>query len=167
MTDAIFDTWARAWNVSPLALADLRARYVTACEQELDRDNPINSEARVSSEIRLAAPRNNILLFRNNVGALQDKTGRSVRFGLANDSKQLNERIKSADLIGIRRVRITQQMVGQDIGQFASVEAKWRGWQEGEDKVREAAQKEWATLVHSWGGYAQITTSCGSIAISN
>lgn len=163
---SIIKEWAAAWGVSPLAMADLAARYVTVCKQPLDTDSPLNSETRVSSELRLAAPHNGMILWRNNVGALQDKNGRPVRYGLANDSKALNERIKSADLIGIRKVLITPQMVGQVFGQFASVEAKKRTWQEGEDKEREAAQKEWANLVLSWGGYAQITNTCDSIATS-
>ena len=160
----IIDTWAQAWGVPAAALADLRARYVTACEQPLNTDDPSNSESRVQSEVRLAAPKQNMLLFRNNVGALLNADGRPVRYGLANDSKQLNERIKSADLIGVRRVLITPQHVGTVIGQFTSIECKWRGWKPGEDAKRERAQKEWATLVQSWGGHAVIT--CDSIAIS-
>lgn len=164
---SIMDTWANHWRIPADAMADLRRLYVTACEQELNEDDPINSENRVQSEIRLAAPKNDLLLFRNNVGALLNPSGRPVRFGLANDSKALNTRIKSADLIGIRRLLITQAMVGTYVGQFASVEAKWRGWHEGEDPARELSQKQWATLVHAWGGYARITQSCDSIAISN
>lgn len=161
----VIDQWAQAWSIPAAALADLRARYVIATAAEVDNTLPENSEARVQSEVRLAAPRANLLLFRNNVGALLNENGRPIRYGLANDSKQMNQHIKSADLVGIRRVLITQAHLGTVIGQFASVECKWRGWQEGEDKKREKAQKEWATLVQSWGGFAKVTSTCDNIAI--
>lgn len=153
---SIIDTWAQAWGVPPAALADLRARYVVAAAQPLEQDVPTNSESYVQSEIRLAAPKYNMWMWRNNVGALLNQEGRPVRYGLANDSKQLNEKIKSADLIGIRRLLITPAHVGTVIGQFASVECKWRGWKEGEDVKRERAQKEWASAVLSWGGHSRI-----------
>ena len=48
------------------------------------------SEAAVSNDVRLVAARAGTRLWRNNVGVLEDKTGRPVRSGLANDSKALN-----------------------------------------------------------------------------
>lgn len=164
----IFQTWARAWGIHDAAIADLQARYVTASHDGMEEsDDPKNSETYVQSEIRLAAPRNGMLLYRNNVGALLDKRGVPVRYGLCNDNKKLNDAIKSADLIGIRKLLITQAMVGTTIGQFASVEVKKRGWKPGEDPAREGAQKQWATLVLSWGGYACITQSCDTIKFAN
>lgn len=155
----MIDQWAAKWGISPLAIAELRAMYVAEVLPAKQSDDPKDSESYVQSECRLLAPRHGILLFRNNVGALVDDRGVPVRYGLANDSKQLNEKIKSADLIGIRRVVITQQMVGSTIGQFASVECKKRYWQPGEDTRREKAQKEWANLVSTWGGWSVITSS--------
>lgn len=154
---SMFDEWAKRHNISQAALSELRAMYAQAGVSGVDPRDPVSSEARVQSEMRLAAAGRNVILFRNNVGALQDKTGRPVRYGLLNDSKALNERIKSADLIGIRRVLITPAMVGSVIGQFCSREVKWRGWQPGEDKRREGAQMEWVNLVNSHGGDAKIT----------
>lgn len=116
-----------------------------------------DSEAYVQSEVRLAAPRGGMLLWRNNVGALLDSRGVPVRYGLCNDNATLNKTFKSADLVGIRKVLITPAMVGQTIGQFASLECKHRGWRWQGDS-HEVAQAAWANLVNSWGGYAKFTT---------
>jgi hypothetical protein len=102
------------------------------------------------------------MLWRNNVGALQTPAGAWVRFGLANDSPALNKRLKSADLIGVRRVLIGPQHIGHTIGQFVSREAKHATWRPGEDPARETAQFAWAALVNSWGGDARIVTGPGS-----
>lgn len=48
-------------------------------------------EASIQSAIRLAAAKMGIVLFRNNVGTLQDRNGQYVRYGLC---------IGSSDLIG-------------------------------------------------------------------
>lgn len=58
-------------------------------------------EAAVQERIRLRAGELGIHLFRNNVGVAETENGRPIRYGLANDSAQLNKRLKSADLIGI------------------------------------------------------------------
>lgn len=92
----------------------------------------------------------NVVLWRNNVGVLIDKTGRPVRYGLANESKAMNNRYKSADLIGIRRVTITPDMVGSVVGVFMSVEVKTLT---GSVKP---AQQSWADLIASYGGIATI-----------
>ena len=86
------------------------------------------SEAQVQQEIRLQAPVSGQILWRNNNGACFDDTGRLIRYGLAHDSKQINEVFKSSDLIGINPVVITQEMVGRTIGQFFAVEVKPEGW---------------------------------------
>ncbi len=103
-----------------------------------------------------------VYLTRNNVGALTDKYGRLIRYGLANSSKAENERIKSADLIGWRTVTITPDMVGRRIAQFLSREAKAPGWHyTGTD--REVAQKAWADLVNAAGGDACFATGIGTL----
>src|SRR6185437_4671449 len=88
----------------------------------------LKSEAGILSEIRLEASEHGARLWRNNVGATYTDKGDFIRYGLANDSMQLNQAIKSADLIGIRPVLITQDHVGQIIGQFISREIKKPGW---------------------------------------
>jgi hypothetical protein len=92
-------------------------------------------------------------LWRNNSGAFVDKAGRWVRYGLGNISTAANKMYKSADYIGIRPVLITQDMVGQTIGQFVSVEYK------GTHGKVDPAQIAWAKLVRSLGGYAEINNT--------
>lgn len=120
------------------------------------------TEGWAQASIRLEAPRKGVRLFRNNVGVLQDKTGRPVRYGLANDSAALNKKIKSADLIGWRRVVITPAHVGTVIAQFVSREAKEPGWTFSGTE-REQAQAAWAHLVLADGGDAAFATGPGSL----
>lgn len=155
MNDTL-DQWQRTWGVSEAAMQDLRMRLAPQPSEEPGNGK---SEAFSQSQIRLAAPRHQTILFRNNVGALMDARGVPVRYGLMNESKQMNERVKSGDLIGIERVQITPNHVGQFFGRFISVECKHPGWRPGEDKVREKAQQEWIALVRTWGGRAVFATA--------
>lgn len=116
------------------------------------------SEAAVQQDIRLAAARRNAYLWRNNSGAFQDERGNFIRYGLANDSKKLNEEIKSSDLIGPTPVIVTQEMVGRTIAVFTAVEVKPAGWT-GVRSARERAQAKFIALVRSLGGYAGFATS--------
>lgn len=120
------------------------------------------SESGISSDIRLEASQRGCRLWRNNVGATYTPTGQFIRFGLANDSAQLNKAIKSADLIGIRPVLITQAHVGLTIGQFISREVKHPGWKY-TGTERERAQLAWAELINSLGGDACFTTGRGTL----
>ena len=115
-------------------------------------------ESTVQKHIRLAAQADGVLLLRQNSGALMDKTGRLVRFGLANESKAMNENMKSGDLIGITPLVITQDMVGKTVGVFTSVECKEAGWVQPRTK-RELAQERWATWVRAYGGFAGFGAS--------
>jgi hypothetical protein len=96
-------------------------------------------------------------LWRNNRGAARTDTGSFIRFGLANDTKQLGDVLKSGDLIGWRPVVITADMVGTVIAQFVSVETKHENWTppplDTKDEAA-AAQYRWAALVNSEGGHA-------------
>jgi len=115
------------------------------------------AESSVQSEIRLLVSQRGWRLFRNNVGVLVDANGRPVRFGLANDSKALNKQFKSADLIGIMPVVVTQEMVGRTLGVFASIECKHPDWKPSQSDERYQAQCRWRDLILSLGGYAVIT----------
>jgi hypothetical protein len=96
-------------------------------------------------------------IFRNNNGALVDSRGIPVRFGLGNDSSQLNKVLKSSDLIGWTPMIITQDMIGCKVAIFTSIEMKEEGWKfTGDD--REVAQKRWLDLVKSDGGIAYFST---------
>ena len=115
-------------------------------------------ESDTQSLVRLAAAQSGAILFRNNVGVLMDVRGVPVRYGLANDSPACNKQYKSGDLIGIRPVLITREMVGTLIGQFWSVEIKAPGWRISLNNEREAAQQRWINLVLAYGGMAQFST---------
>lgn len=120
-------------------------------------------EAHAQSLIRLEAPACGVTLWRNNVGALTDASGRVVRFGLANDSAQLNAVLKSSDLIGWRSVVITPDMVGRTIAQVVARECKAPGWTY-RGTPRETAQKAWLDLIAAAGGDACFATGPGTLA---
>lgn len=79
----------------------------------------MNEETGIQNKIRIALSEKGILNFRNNTFALKDpKTGRLIRAGLCNGS---------SDIIAIKPVLITLEMVGQTIGQFMAIEVKCPG----------------------------------------
>lgn len=142
--------WAAKYDISQQAITELLAIF---------RCLPVvvpqatGSEAAVQAQVRLEAARKGVRLWRNNVGVLPDARGVPVRYGLANDSKRLNEACKSGDLIGWRQVLITPAMVGQSIAQFVSRECKRPGWKFKGD-AHELAQLKWAQAVVADGGDA-------------
>lgn len=147
--------WAVRHHVGQDALAELSAILGSTGTEETGA----RSESNVQSRVRLAAPAAGMRLWRNNVGVLTDDRGVPVRYGLANDTKALNDRLKSHDLIGWRRVVISPPMVGSLIAQFVSLECKREGWRPGESPAREQAQERWAALVVADGGYSRFVTA--------
>lgn len=156
--------WAQRHGISALALAELQDIFtgVNTEPDAMSRKAP-GSEGAVSNDVRLESGHKGVRLFRNNVGACQDKTGRSIRYGLANDSPQMNKRIKSSDLIGIRPLLITPQMVGSTVGQFVAREVKKSAWRYGADPEREKAQLAFISLVIGLGGDACFTNHANSL----
>lgn len=73
-------------------------------------------ESELLDKILLNFGNGNVRLFRNNVGALQDKRGQWVRYGVCNPG--------GSDLIGWTRVTITPEMVGKDVAVFTAIEVK-------------------------------------------
>lgn len=121
-----------------------------------------HTEAVVSAQVRVEAAERGGILWRNNVGAAIDASGRHIRYGICNDSKRINARFKSSDLIGILPVKITMGHVGAVIGQFIARECKKADWiYKGTD--REKAQLRFIELVTSMGGNAAFTRGKGSI----
>jgi len=151
--------WALKHGVTLAALDDLR-RMMAPEPPPVEAHN--QNESYAQSQVRLEAARAGIHAWRNNVGVLKNKEGRPVRYGLANDSAALNDRIKSSDLIGIKPVLITQSMVGYLIGQFWAREIKRPGWTYRGDE-HEEAQQRYITLVQAAGGDACFTTGPGSV----
>lgn len=147
--------WAKRHNVSSQAIQELQqifGMYPT--------DSSGMSEAAIQQRVRLEASKRGEVLWRNNVGVLTNEAGIPVRYGLCNESKAMNEKVKSSDLIGIRPVLIQPSHVGLIIGQFIARETKKGGWvYKGTD--REIAQLKFMQIVNSMGGDAQFTTGEG------
>jgi len=158
---SVVHDWARDWQITPLAVLDLLQRL--GCGFSTPQHDEIGgkSEEAVQIEVRLEAAALGFPLWRNNVGAYMADNGQLVRYGLANDSKRMNERVKSHDLIACRPKLITESMVGSIIGQFVSREVKEGGWVY-TGQGREPAQKKFQDIVLSLGGDAKFTTGKGS-----
>lgn len=150
--------WAKRHNIPNAALDELlhSVGAIHNVTSEL-------SESAIQTNIRLEASRKGIRLWRNNVGVAHDsESGMYVRYGLANESTQMNRVVKSSDLIGIRPVTITPAHVGTVIGQFVSREVKHGAWRyTGTD--REVAQLNWINLINSMGGDAMFCNGEGSL----
>mgnify|MGYP000550090114 CR=1 FL=1 len=102
------------------------------------------SEQRIQQEIRLAISHGDTKVFRNNTGTLRDQHGRPVQFGLCKGS---------ADLIGWTTRTVTQEMVGQRIAVFTSIEVKTPT-----GRLR-PEQQQWLDAVQAAGGIAGVARS--------
>ena len=152
--------WAIKWGIPFEAVEDLRREFGS-----ISTDMPLKegeSEAAVQTRVRLEASRKGLRLWRNNRGAFHDESGNFVRFGLANDSKQMDKIIKSSDLVGIRPIPIAPHHIGLVIGQFVAREIKPSNWMYAATE-REQAQLKFLELVASLGGDASFATSEGTL----
>ena len=156
------NAWALRHNIPNSALEDLRAEFGLVNDTPIGSPLEVKSEAAIQNLVRLEASAKGLRVWRNNVGVLMDERGIPVRYGLANDSKQMNTHIKSSDLIGIRPVLITQEMVGSTIGQFVAREVKAGSWRY-TGSARELAQLRYLELVVSLGGDGQFCNAEGSL----
>ena len=145
--------WAQRWGVPRQALQELAVALATPEKKSASS----GGEDVVQSQLRIKAASSGWLLWRNNVGAFRNGR-RYVRYGLANDSKQLNSFIKSSDLIGLRPVCVTPDMLGATIGQFVAIEVKSPGWELQQQDDHTQAQRRFLDLVRSKGGYAKFNT---------
>ena len=102
-----------------------------------------NQETVLQQNIRLAlGQHSNLRLFRNETGKLPNpRTGKWVRFGLAKGS---------SDLIGFKTIKVTPEMIGQDLAVFCSVEVKTNTGQLSE------YQHNWLQAVKSAGGIVGV-----------
>lgn len=147
--------WSIRHSVSPQALQELHILLTSTVPSPITAQGA--SESDVQARVRLAASRAGDVLWRNNSGVLKDDRGVPVRFGLCNESEKLNKHAKSSDLIGVKRVTVTPEMVGQTVGVFWAVEVKRVGWKyKGTD--REAAQLRFIEAVVAMGGCAHFST---------
>jgi hypothetical protein len=113
---------------------------------------PMRTETDVQNAVRLAVQSHGGAVWRNNVGALLDERGVPVRFGLANDSAQLNRVFKSSDLIGLC-----------PRGRFLAIECKEPGWR-WRGGAHEGAQLAFIEHVRAHSGLAGFA-SCVEHAI--
>ena len=153
----ILANWAKRWNIPDAAMYELRWEMGVGEFPAHPGPSEITTEFTASKNVRLTHAKAGGILWRNNVGVLNDERGIPVRFGLANDSKQMNEKVKSSDLIGLSPVIITEDMVGDTFGRFVAREVKKPGWKY-TGTPRERAQKKFIEIVISFGGDAAFTT---------
>lgn len=99
------------------------------------------SEQELQQRIRLELGRGPVRLWRNNVGALRDQRGRLVSYGLCPGS---------SDLIGLRRLQVTPEHLGQELAVFCALEIKS---QRGRPT---AEQQRFLALVQAMGGLAGV-----------
>ena len=104
----------------------------------------MSSEQQIQQQIRIACGTGDTRLFRNNTGTLKDANGRPVQFGLCKGS---------ADLIGWTTRTVTQEMVGQRIAVFTSIEVKTPT-----GRLR-PEQQQWLDAVQAAGGIAGVARS--------
>ena len=159
MTHNLHD-WSIRHHVSLQALQELHILLTSTVPSPTASQGA--SETDVQARIRVAASQAGDVLWRNNTGVLKDERGVPVRFGLCNESKAVNDKCKSSDLIGIKRVLITQQMVGSTVGQFYAREVKRAGWRY-TGTPREVAQLRFIEAVVAMGGDAGFATSEGDL----
>jgi len=152
--------WAIKWNIPFNAVQDLRVQMgVLEVGITQKRDG---SEAAVQASERLKASQMGARLWRNNVGAAHTPEGGFIRWGLANESKAMNDKIKSSDLIGINPIAILPGHVGSVIGQFVARETKRENWTYTANK-HELAQLAFIELVNSLGGDAKFVNTVGIV----
>lgn len=115
----------------------------------------MSSETVVQQRTRLAFAKIGPM-WRNNSGACFDDTGRLIRYGLGNDSAQLNARIKSSDLIGITPVTawLASANAWVQLGVFTALEVKPNGWVRNPTDDRAVAQERFHAIVREVGGFA-------------
>lgn len=155
MTPNMLHDWSIRHHVSLRALQELHVLLTSTVPSPVTAHGA--SESDVQARVRVAASQAGDVLWRNNTGVLPDARGVPVRFGLCNESKAVNDKCKSSDLIGIKRVLITQAHVGGVIGQFYAREVKRAGWRY-TGTPREAAQLRFIEAVVAMGGDAAFTT---------
>lgn len=146
--------WAERFNIGPDALFSLyQILTIPLWDSNLAPYDKM-PEKHVQDMIRcVSGAHEHAYLWRNNVGATQTPDGRMIRYGLCNESKKLNQRFKSSDLIGGTPVTVTADMVGKRVMIFTAVEVKKADWKPGSDTQRERGQLRFINAVRAAGGF--------------
>lgn len=143
--------WARRHSIPERALIELAHVLSDAPAPRVALGDM--SETVVQQQVRLEAPKGRTLLWRNNVGVAFDDKGVPIRYGLANDSKKLNAKVKSSDLIGVYPLRIAPYHVGKTVGVFIAAECKRANWRF-TNTPHDVAQRRYHHIVKAQGGIA-------------
>jgi hypothetical protein len=148
-----YEEWAMRWALPPQAIQELM--LITARTQE-----PLSghSEEVVAAECRLELGKHGIITMRNNVGVLEDINGRPVRYGLCNETKAMNQALKSSDDILAIPYVVKPHDVGRTIGRIGGLEYKKRNWVF-TGQGREAAQSNFHRMLNSIGGIGLFANS--------
>lgn len=149
-------TWAHKHGISQRAYAELLQIMGIGEPPVIDTNPDVTTEAGVQQYRRIRAAKHGGRLWRNNSGAFFDDTQRMVRYGLGNDSKEINRIFKSSDLIGITPVTCH---CGQTYGVFTAEECKPPGWKLRPADKRAKAQLAFIQLVLKLGGIGRFITS--------
>lgn len=103
------------------------------------------SEQAIQQEIVLSLSKGDTRLLRNNCGQCRTDDGRVIRYGVGNPG--------GSDLIGIKTITVTPDMVGKKIGVFTAIEVKTPS-----GKVSEQQQR-FLSMVGVLGGLSGIARS--------
>jgi len=122
------------------------------------------NESPVSQRAQLALSNLGAIVMRNNVGAAQDVTGRVIRYGLMNESEQVNRQFKSSDIVAVVPLVVQPHHVGRVIGVFGAFETKRSDWHMTPSDKRAQAQLRFMELVRRHGGIADFVTDGAQIA---
>jgi hypothetical protein len=140
-----YDQWA---SLYPDAAAVLHTQVLTQSTHVVDAET---NEMGVQRQAQLDLAQQGYYVYRNNVGATPSKCKacgertRPVRYGICNETPQLNKEYKSSDLLLVRPRVIQPEDVGARIAQIGWRECKRPGWTYS-GRGREEAQARWLTL---------------------
>jgi hypothetical protein len=120
----------------------------------------MTTETDVSATIRIEGAKRGMMLMRNNSGAFKDTSGRWIRFGLGNDSRRVNDLMKSSDLVGV----MSGAYWGFPgiAGIMSCIESKKPGWRY-VGTEHERAQLNFINIVQRHGGFACFATSWSDV----
>jgi len=99
-------------------------------------------DSAISDRVLLELTAQDFLLWRNPVGAGRMDSGQYVKYGVCNPG--------GSDLIGLRSVTITPDMVGQRVAIFAAIESKSKNYRVS------PPQRIFLNAISRAGGIAQI-----------
>lgn len=103
------------------------------------------TERNIQATIQLELSKNNVVVFRNNIGTYTSESGHRIAYGVGGPG--------GSDLIGITPVTITPDMVGMTLGVFTALEVKTKT-----GRVSEK-QKKFIDSINRLGGRAGVARS--------